>query len=208
MGVRSMRCTYSDARAPLRFTFTMNFVFLVAIPVSMFSLFRGKGLGLASTHRRLRISSSLTRAATCPESWPIRPPSPAGRARFFFGSAKLHSGVSATQASADPEDARLRTTPDTLSLHHLSDQRGAALRRERYRYRGHHPPEIGFGPALGAIPWCWSASAYADALSFFSACWPVAPTRIYWWGDPDALELRPLVSFQGLFCPGLHCPFQ
>lgn len=44
MGVRSMRWTYSEARAPLRFTFTMNFVFFGEIAVSMFSLFRGKGL--------------------------------------------------------------------------------------------------------------------------------------------------------------------
>src|ERR1022692_1572608 len=29
MGLRSMRCTYSGARVPLRFTFTRNFVFFM-----------------------------------------------------------------------------------------------------------------------------------------------------------------------------------
>src|SRR5271156_551409 len=32
MGVRSMRCTYSGARVPLRFTFTRNLVFFMLFP--------------------------------------------------------------------------------------------------------------------------------------------------------------------------------
>ena len=42
MGVRSMRCTYSEARAPLRFTLTMNFVFLgeIAVVAIFFTLSR------------------------------------------------------------------------------------------------------------------------------------------------------------------------